>query len=79
MFPDSAVLDKFSLGKDKARYMNIYGIFLTFKQKLKTMNNISPWYSVSFDKSLNKNQQKCRMDVNLRYWDDEKILQKILI
>ena len=62
MFPDSAILGKFSLGKDKARYMNIYGIFLAFKQKLKSMNNNSPWYSVSFDESLNKNQQKCQMD-----------------
>ena len=28
--------------------------------------------SVSFDESLNFNQQKCQMDVNIRYWDDEK-------
>ena len=27
---------------------------------------------MSFDESLNKNQQKCQMDVNLRYWNDEK-------
>ena len=56
MFPDSAIPDKFSLGKDKARYMIIYGIYPTFKQKLKSMINNSPWYSVSFDESLNKNQ-----------------------
>ena len=36
------------------------------------MINYSPWYSVSFDESLNKNQQKCQIDVNLRYWNDEK-------
>ena len=36
------------------------------------MINNSPWYSVSFDESLNKNLQKCQMDVNLRYWNDEK-------
>ena len=72
MFPDSAIPDKFSLGKDKARYMIIYGIYPTFKQKLKSMINNSPWYSVSFDESLNKNLQKCQMDVNLRYWNDEK-------
>ena len=28
--------------------------------------------SVSFDESLNFNQQKCQMNVNIRYWDDEK-------
>ena len=67
MFPHTAIPDKFSLGKDKARYMIIYGIYPAFKQKLKSMNNNSPWYSVSFDESLNKNQQKCQVDVNLRY------------
>ena len=36
------------------------------------MINYSPWYSVSFDESLNKNQQKCQIDVNLRYWNGEK-------
>ena len=35
------------------------------------MINNSPWYSVSFDESLNKNQQTCQMDVKLRYWNDE--------
>ena len=72
MFSDSAIPDKFSLGKDKARYMIIYGIYSVFKRKLKSMINNSPWYSVSFDESLNKNQQKCLMDVNLRYWNDAK-------
>ena len=47
--------------------MIIYGIYPAFKQKLKSMIDNSPWYSVSFDESLNKNQQKCQMDVNLRY------------
>ena len=35
------------------------------------MINNFPWYSVSFDESLNKNQQTCQMDVKLRYWNDE--------
>ena len=35
------------------------------------MINNFPWYSVSFDESLNKNQQTCQMDVNFRYWNDE--------
>ena len=71
MFPDSAIPDKFFLGKDKVRYMIIYGIYPAFKQKLKSMINNSPWYSVSFDESLNKNQQKCQMDVNLSFWNDK--------
>ena len=72
VFPDSAIPGKLSLGKDKARYMIIYGISPAFKQKLKNMINNFPWYSISFDESLNKNQQKYQMDVNLNYWNDEK-------
>ena len=80
MFPDSTISHKFSTGKYKARHMIIYGIYLSFKQKLKSMINNSPWYSISFDESLNKNQQqKCQMGVSLRYWNEEKILQKFLI
>ena len=51
--------------------MIIYGICPVFKQTLKGMINNSPWYSASFDESVNKSQQKCQMDVNLRYWNDE--------
>ena len=72
MFPDSAIPEKFSLGKDKVGYMIRYGIYPAFKQKFTTMINTSSCYSVSFDESFNKNQQKCQMDVNLRYWNDEK-------
>ena len=79
MFLDSAIPDKFSLGKDKARYMIIYGVYPAFKQKLKSMINNSPWYSVSFHESLNKNQQKCQMDVNLSSWNAKRKLQKLLI
>ena len=72
MFSDSTIPGKFSLGKDKVRYIIIYGIYPAFKRKLKIMINNSPWYSVSFDESFNKNQQKCQMNVNLMYWNDEK-------
>ena len=72
MFPDSAIPGKFSLGKDKVRYMIIYGVYTAFEQNLKSMINSSPWYSVSFDESLSKSKQKCYMDVNLRYWNGKK-------
>ena len=28
----------------------------------------SHWFAVSFDESFNREQQKCQMDVNIRYW-----------
>ena len=71
MFPDSAIPAKFTLGKDNVRYMVIYGLFPAFKRKLKTMINTSSWISVSFDESHNVHQQKCQMDVNVRYWNDK--------
>lgn len=40
MFPDSAITETFSLGKDKD-YLIIYVIFLVFKQKLKSIINDS--------------------------------------
>ena len=60
--------------KDKARYMIVCGIYPAFKQQLNTTINASPWFSVSFDESLNRHQQKCQMDVNIRYWNNEKII-----
>ena len=38
--------------------MIIYGIYPAFKQKLKSMISNSPWYFVSFDKSLKKKPTK---------------------
>lgn len=52
--------------------MIMYGIYPVFKQTLKRMINGSSWYSLSFDESLNKDQQKCQIDVYIRFWNDKK-------
>ena len=59
LFPDSAIREKFCVWKGKARYSITYGIFPAFKQKLKSIINDCSWLSISFDESLNRNQQKC--------------------
>ena len=64
IFPDSAITDEFSLGKEKTKYFIIGGVFAAFRQKLKSIINDSPWFLLSYDESLNRNQQKCQMDVN---------------
>ena len=69
MCPDSAIPAKFSLSRTKARYMIIYGLFPEFKKKLKSVINSSPWFTISFDESHNKDQQMCQMDINIRYWN----------
>ena len=55
MFPDSEIAQKFQLGKTK----------------LKLVKNIvvSPFYTVSFDESMNRVLQNEEMDVQVRYWD----------
>ena len=55
--------------KDKCWYFIRYGIYPVFKGKLIDRIKLSQWFSVSFDESLNKEQQKCQMDVNIRYWN----------
>ena len=53
MFPDSEVVQKFSMGKAKSRYMIIYGLASYFKKELlKKKLNSFLFYSVSFDESL---------------------------
>lgn len=72
MFKNSPIAEQFQLKKDKARYLIIYGIYPALILSLQKKINASPWYSVSFDESLNQNQQRCQMDINIRYWDTEK-------
>ena len=63
MFPDSDIVKKFTLGKTKCSYIINYGIAPYFKEILLKAINHSPYYSLSFDESM----QNCRMDVGIRY------------
>ena len=61
--------------KDKARYMIVYGLYPVrskITKKKKIIITASPWFSVSFNESLNHHQQNCQIDVNIRCWDGEK-------
>ena len=72
MFKNSPVAQKFKMKKDKAKYMIVYSLYPAFKEKLEVCISSSQWFSVSFDESLNRHQQECQMDVNIRFWDSEK-------
>ena len=65
-------MKKFNMKKDKVRYMIVYSLYPALKAKQQTKIHASSWFSVSFDESLNCHQQKCRMDINIRYSDGEK-------
>ena len=74
MFKTCPVAQQFHMKKDKARYIVVYGFYPALKAKQQTKINASSWFSVSFDGSLNRRQQKCQMYVNIRYWNGEKNL-----
>ena len=68
MFPDSEVASKLILGKTKCAYFMNYGIASYFKNILTKAITESPFYSLSFDGSLNAVIQSCQMDVAIRDW-----------
>ena len=72
MFPDSEIASHFTLGKTKARYTMLYGIAPEFKKQLVYDINASPFYTISFNESLNSQVQMSQMDVEVRYWNNRR-------
>jgi hypothetical protein len=71
MFPDSRVVEKFTLGRTKASYVINYGLAPYFTKQLKdTLTTCGP-FVVLFDESLNQVVQRGQMDVVVRYFDDK--------
>ena len=50
----------------------LYGIAPEFKQKLIFDINASPFYSITFDESMNAKLQMCQMDVGVRFWNNDR-------
>ena len=70
MFPDSEIASRFSMGKTKSRYMILNRLAPHFKSILRKAINSSIYYSWSFDESFNSVEQKCQLDVNVRFWNE---------
>ena len=70
MFLDSETASQFSMRKTKSRYMISYGLAPHFKSRLREAVNSSIYYSLSFDESVNSVEQKCQLDVNVRFWNE---------
>ena len=51
--------------------MIVHGLYPALKTK-QTKINASPWFTVSFNESLNRHQQNCQMNVNIGCWAGEK-------
>ena len=70
MFPDSAIAAQFKLGRSKCSYLINYGISPVIKAKVVRSIKTSPFHTVMYDESLNKVNQDCQMDIQVRFWDD---------
>ena len=68
MFPDSAIAAGFTLSKTKCAYVIKYGIAPWLKENLQNLINEAPFYSVSYDESLNRQLQEQQMDLQVRFW-----------
>ena len=69
MFPDSEIAQKFQLGKTKCAYLVNYGITPFVKGQLVRNIVAAPFYTVSFDESMNRVLQNEQIDVQVHYWD----------
>lgn len=72
IFPDSNIAQKMQLQRDKVGYLLAYGIAPFFQKELSEKLNKCDFLVVGFDESLNKVAQKQQMDINVRFWDEEK-------
>ena len=70
MFSDSDIAKKFQMSKTKVSYVVIFGLVDYFYNSLITLVKKSPFYSLLFDKSLNKVLSKEQMDLQIRFYDD---------
>ena len=70
MFPDSQVAKPFQLSKTKCAYYVVFGLAPYFKALLVKDIKLPPFYSLSFDESLNNKLQEEQMDISIRCWDD---------
>ena len=66
----TANLPPSSLGKTKCTYMRNFGLEPYFRESLTRDVNQPPFYSYSFDESMNSVLQNCQMDVVIRYRDE---------
>ena len=72
MFLDSEVIFKFRIGKTKTRYTFTYGIAPVFKNQLIYNVKSSLFNTFPDDENLNLQMHICKMEVGVRFRDEEK-------
>ena len=69
MLPDSKISSTMELGRNKLKYIVNFALKPYFKDILKSEETASEWFSISFDKTLNKAVQWCEMDLVSCFWN----------
>ena len=72
MFPDSVIAKNSTFSKDKYSYYISYGIQPYCKLILTNEIKGSPYYSKSFDETLNKVTQQEQMDIYMTFWNSDR-------
>ena len=70
MFSDCQIAKKFALSKTKCAYLINYGMVPFYKETLVESAKRSPYFSFSFDESLNSAFQEEQVDCVIRFWND---------
>ena len=71
MFPDSEIAKRFQCGPTKAAYVAHFGLAPYFYQLMLSKISSCPYYTISFDESLNSSVQKGQMDFIIRFWNSD--------
>lgn len=69
MFPDSTIAKQFSVGERKCSYMILFGLSPFFKAKISKTLQECEFFTLLFDETLNKSNQKKQLDIHVRFWD----------
>jgi hypothetical protein len=70
MFQDSEIAKRFQMQKDKNSYVVTYGLGPYFQDQLSATVQKCPFFTSSFDESLNKVSQNGQMDIVVRFWNE---------
>ena len=76
MFPDSAIAAKFTCGEKKTAYTSLFGLAEHFIWLVK--KEVSGYFVILFDDSLNKKTLQQQMDIHVRYWKDNEVTTRYL-
>lgn len=73
MFPDSGLVQTFTCGKDKSRYVARFGLAPYIKKELIAEVNRCGAFVIMFDETLNQTTKSKQLDLHVRYWLNDRV------